>query len=44
MTYTVTFILTAEPGTPEHLHMVLKSYLQAKGIELREDGTVDINT
>ena len=44
MTYTVTFILPKlEPGTPEHLHMVVKSFLAGKGITLKEDGTIEIS-
>ena len=30
------------PGSPEHLHVMLKSHLQAKGLTLNEDNTIEI--
>ena len=30
------------PGTPDHLHQMLKSHLQAKGLTLLENNVIEI--
>lgn len=42
LTITVKFLTEHKPATPEHLYQILKAYLEAKGITLKEDLTFDV--
>lgn len=42
LTLTIKFKVKHEPGTPQHLHEILKAYLRGKGIDLLDDDSIEV--